>query len=457
MIDIQPIIQNQKQFFRTGETLNLSFRLKQLKSFKKAIINYESEIVQALKDDFNKPVFETYASEICIVLDEIDCAIKNLHSWAKKKRVKTSILNFYGSSYIQSEPYGVVLIIGVWNYPIQLNFAPLVGAIGAGNCIIVKPPELSINSSRIITRIIQEIFNEEYICTVEGGTDVGKALVNEKFDYIFFTGNSESGKEVMRDAAKNLTPVTLQLGGKCPCIVDKEVNSDLASRRIVWGKYFNAGQTCAAPDYVLVHKDIKEELLEGMKKYIKQFYGDNASSSTDYARIIDEGHFERLSKFLNNGKIIIGGETDKSSLYIAPTIIADISWNDPVMQEEVFGPLLPILEYTHLSEAVAEVNKHPKPLALYFFSNNKRNQKRITTEIQFGGGAINDTIMHMIGTNLPFGGVGYSGIGQYHGKFSFDTFSHKKSIFKKSNAMDIKLRYPPYKEKHKFLRRLFFK
>ena len=300
MIDIQPIIQNQKRFFRTGETLDVSFRLKQLKSFKKAIISNESEIVQALKDDFNKPVFETYASEICIVLDEIDCALRNLPSWAKKKRVKTSILNFLGSSYIQPEPYGVVLIIGVWNYPINLTFAPLVGAIGAGNCIVVKPPELSINSSRIITRIIQGIFNEEYICTVEGGADAGKALVNEKFDYIFFTGNSESGKEVMHDAAKNLTPVTLQLGGKCPCIVDKEVNSDLASRRIVWGKYFNAGQTCVAPDYVLVHKDIKEELLEGMKKYIKQFYGDNASSSTDYARIIDEGHFERLSKFLNN-------------------------------------------------------------------------------------------------------------------------------------------------------------
>ncbi|QIB27236.1 aldehyde dehydrogenase [Caloranaerobacter azorensis] len=454
MNEIKELIDRQRKYFERGITLDINFRINMLKVLKSAIIENEKLILKALKEDLNKSDFEGYETEIGIVLDEIGYIIKNLRYWTKPKRVKTPITQFISKSYIYSEPYGVTLIIAPWNYPFQLVMAPLIGSISAGNCSIIKPSEYSPNTSKIISKIISDNFEEEFIAVVEGGIEVNKALLEEKFDYIFFTGSVNVGKIVMEAASKHLTPITLELGGKSPCIVDEDADVELAAKRIVWGKFLNAGQTCVAPDYLYLHKNIKDDFIKNAIKFIKEFFGENPLKSEDYPRIVNIKHFNRLKNLLKDGDVLYGGDFNEEKLYIAPTIIDNITWEDSIMQEEIFGPILPILMFEKLDEVIKIVNIRPKPLALYYFSNNKEKQERVIREISFGGGCINDTIVHLATPYLPFGGVGNSGMGNYHGKASFDTFSHKKSVLKKSNLIDISLRYPPYKNKINLLKKI---
>ena len=451
-IPVADIIRKQREFFQTGKTKDVAFRIAQLKILKQAILENEKAILQALKGDLNKPEFEAYATEI-LVYKEIDYAIKHIKAWTKPQKAAVPMEFFPYSAKIYPEPLGVVLIIGPWNYPFNLIIAPLVGAIAAGNCTILKPSELAPHTSSLLADTIAKYFDPAYIALVEGGVETSQNLLAEKFDYIFFTGGTSVGKIVMEAAAKHLTPVTLELGGKSPCIVDTEINLEHTIKRITWGKFINAGQTCIAPDYILVDKKIKTNLLEGLKKCIKEFYGDNPANSPDYARIISQKHFDRLANLLKNGEVIIGGETNPDERYIAPTLLDNVSLEDTIMQEEIFGPILPIIEYSYISEAIALINSRPKPLALYLFSQNKNLQKRILQETSSGGVCLNDTVMQYGVSSLPFGGVGDSGIGRYHGKASFDTFSHRKSVLQNSFLFDLNWRYAPYQGKLAFLKR----
>lgn len=446
MSSIKEVVQKQRDFLKTNITKDLNFRAEQLKKLRKAILDHEEEILEALASDLNKSAFEAYMTEIGIVLEEIRFMLKRFKSWAKPKKVKTPLTQFPAKSRIYSEPYGVVLIMSPWNYPFQLTIAPLVGAIAAGNCALVKPSNYSPKTSDIIAKIIEKTFPGEYIAAVLGGREANQDLLEQQFDYIFFTGGPTVGRLVMEAAAKHLTPISLELGGKSPCIVDETANINLAAKRIVWGKFINAGQTCVAPDYVFVHKNVKEKLLENMVKYIEKFFSQALVEEYRFPKIINERHFIRLLGLMESGKIYYGGKYDQKLNRIEPTILDDVSWESPIMQEEIFGPLLPILEFSDLNEVINKVNSRPKPLALYLFTTSKSNEKTILTSISHGGGCINDTIVHLATPYLPFGGVGESGIGNYHGKASFDTFSHKKSIMKKSNLIDIPLRYPPFKK-----------
>ncbi|MBN3939217.1 aldehyde dehydrogenase [Nostoc sp. NMS9] len=451
--NIGDIIQNQREFFQTGKTKDVTFRIEQLKNLKQAIIEHEQSIVEALQADLHKPEVETYLTEISVIKD-IDYAIKHLQNWTKPEKAAVSWDFFSYSARIYPEPLGVVLIIGPWNYPFQLIISPLIGAIAAGNCAIIKPSEIASHTSDIIAKIIAKHFDPAYLAVVEGGVEASQKLLAEKFDHIFFTGGTAVGKIIMAAAAKYLTPVTLELGGKSPCIVDTDINLEHTVRRISWGKFINAGQTCIAPDYLLVNKTIKKDLIDGLEKSLKEFYGDNPVNSPDYARIISQKHFERLVSFLKDGKVIIGGENQPSERYIAPTLIDNVSLEDSVMQEEIFGPILPIIEYTDIAEAIALINSRPKPLALYLFSQDKNVQKRVLQETSSGGVCINDTVMQVGVSSLPFGGVGDSGIGNYHGKASFDTFSHKKSVLQNSFWLDLKWRYAPYQGKLPLIKKL---
>ena len=446
-------ITKQYEFFNTGKTKNTAFRIHQLKTLKRAIIEYEQKIFEALKADLHKPVEEVYSSETLIVIKEIDYALKHLKDWTKPKQAAIPWQMFPSSAKSYAEPLGVVLIIGPWNYPVQLNILPLIGAIAAGNCAIIKPSEMAPHTSHVIADLIEKHFAPEYIAVVEGGVETSQQLLKEKFSHIFFTGGKAIGKIVMEAAAKHLTPLTLELGGKSPCIVDTDSDIEITARRIIWGKFFNAGQSCVAPDYLLVDKRIKENLLNTLEKCLKEFYGDRPASSPNYARIINQKHYERLVKLLD-GDIRIGGETNPDECYIAPTVIDNISWEDLVMEEEIFGPILPVIEYTDISEAIALINSRQKPLALYLFSKNKNLQKRVLQETSSGGVCINDTMKHLFVSSLPFGGVGESGIGSYHGKASFYTFSHYKSVLYRSFLFDLKLLYAPYEGKLPWLRRL---
>jgi aldehyde dehydrogenase (NAD+) len=450
---IAEILNLQRDYFKTGQTKNVAFRIAQLKILKQAIIENKPAIIQALKADLHKPEFETYATEIGGV-KEVDYAIKNITNWTKPKKAEVPLEFFPYSAKIHPEPLGVVLIIGPWNYPFQLIISPLVGAIAAGNCAIIKPSEIAPHTSQLIAEIIGKYFEKNYIAVIEGGVEISQQLLEEKFDHIFFTGGTAVGKIVMAAAAKTLTPVTLELGGKSPCIVDAEINLQHTIKRIIWGKFINAGQTCIAPDYLLVNQKIKQDLLNGLQKCLKEFYGDNPETSPDYARIISQKQFARLTNFLKDGEIIVGGETNPEQNYIAPTIIDNISLEDSVMQEEIFGPILPIIAYTDIAEAIDLINSRPKPLALYLFSQNKDLQKRVLQETSSGGVCINDTVMQFGISSLPFGGIGDSGIGSYHGKASFDTFSHHKSIVKNSFWLDLNWRYAPYKNKLWLLKRI---
>src|SRR4028119_556212 len=443
---ISDIIHRQRQFFATGQTKEVAFRIEQLKRLKQAILDNQAAILAALNADLNKPEFEAYATEIGVIR-EVNYALKHIKSWVKPKKVSTSIEQFPSSACIYPEPLGVVLIISPWNYPFQLMISPLVGGIAAGNCAILKPSELAANTSRIVTQITEKTFDPSYITSIEGGVETSQQLLAEKFYHIFFTGGTKVGKIVMQAAAKHLTPVTLELGGKSPCIVDSDIQVEYTAKRIAWGKFINAGQTCVAPDYLLVDKKVKPDLIEAIKTAIHGFYGDEPQKSPDYPRIINQHHLGRLAELMKEGEIVAGGQTNPEDKYIAPTVLDKVSWDSPVMQDEIFGPILPVLEYDDFGEAIAQINARPKPLALYLFSKDKEKQERVLRETSSGGVSINDTVMHYGVTGLPFGGVGDSGIGSYHGKATFDTFSHYKSVLQKSFWLDLKWRYAPYKGK----------
>jgi aldehyde dehydrogenase (NAD+) len=446
-------VENQRRFFNSGKTKDLNFRSGQLRLLERLLSTNEDAICDALKRDMNKSKFEAYVGEIGMVANEITHAIRHLGSWAKPQRVRTPLIHFPASSCIHSEPLGIVLIIGPWNYPIQLLLSPLVGAISAGNCAMLKPSRHAPHTAKIIADMIGKNFDPEYVCVAAGAVDSSQ-LLEERFDYIFFTGGAAVGKIVAAAAAKHLTPVTLELGGKSPCIVDSDAPLDVAARRITWGKFFNAGQTCVAPDYLLVDRVIKDPLLERIKTSITEFYGNDPLTSPDYARIINQRHFERLVGLLDQGDIVIGGEKDPSVNYIAPTVIDNVSLDHRIMEDEIFGPLLPVIPYEDLDEGISIVNRAPKPLSLYFFSESHAKQERVIRETTSGGATMNDTILHLSTQTLPFGGVGQSGYGKYHGKASFDTFSNKRSILHRSFALDLPLRYPPYGNKLSLVRRL---
>lgn len=447
-------VATQKSYFRTNETLSYSFRMEQLKKLKSTIKKYESEILEALKNDLNKSEAESYMTEIALVFDEINYFQRHLKRLMKKKRVAMSIAHLKSKSYVVYQPYGCVLIISPWNYPFQLSLVPLVGAISSGNCVVLKPSNYSPQTSAVIEKIVNECFDTRYIDVQQGGRDENQELLDQDFDYIFFTGNSDVGKYVMMKSAQKLIPVTLELGGKSPCIVDKSAKIDLSAKRIMWGKLINAGQTCVAVDYVYIHRSIKEDFIEACKKYAERFYGKDAIQNPEYPKIINEKHFNRLSRLIENENILYGGTVNRESCQIEPTIFECKDWDSPSMQMEIFGPLLPILTYDNLDGVIEEIQNKPSPLACYVFSENLEVTQNILETVKFGGGCVNDTLIHVGNNKLPFGGVGSSGLGRYHGKASFETFSYQKSIVTKSTLLDINLRYPPYKEKFRLLKKI---
>ncbi|WP_158978115.1 aldehyde dehydrogenase [Cellulophaga sp. L1A9] len=451
---MQQLLENQRDFFKSQQTKSISFRKEYLKKLMSAIEKYEDEICDAIFLDFKKPKFETILTETQFVLAELNTAIKKLNSWAKPTRKSTSWANWPSSDYIYKEPYGTVLIIAPWNYPFQLAIAPLIGALAAGNTAVIKPSEITPNTSEIIVKIIAEVFPVNYVAVVEGGVEVSQNLLAQKWDYIFFTGSSKVGKIVYKSAVKHLTPVTLELGGKNPSIVDATANIPVAARRIAWGKFLNAGQTCIATDYILVHKTVKEKLIQELIESIKGFYGPDVASSKDFARTVNAKHFDGLMAMLDGENILYGGQNNPKDNYLAPTLLDESKMSSKVMEGEIFGPILPIISYETLADIDRYLSNYEKPLATYVFSTDKKFQDTILNTYSFGGGAINDTVIHIANKNLPFGGVGASGIGAYHGKTSFDIFSHAKAILKKGTWLDIPLRYPPYKLSLDFAKKL---
>lgn len=446
-----------KAFFNTQQTKDISFRKEQLKKLSKAIKSYESDILEALYTDLGKNKVEAYATEIGITLKSIKNARKELKNWTKTKNVDTPLYLFPTKSYIKKEPYGTVLIIAPFNYPFQLVFEPLIGAIAAGNTAIIKPSELTPNVARVIKRLINETFDANYIEVIEGGIEETQTLIHLPFDYVFFTGSENVGKIVYQAASENLVPVTLEMGGKSPVIVDETANIKVASERIYFGKFTNAGQTCVAPDYILVHESVKDDLITALSKTLREFYGQNIQQSPDYGRIVNLKHYHRLTSLLNSAQmnIVFGGHSDEDERYIEPTLLDHVTNDSAIMQEEIFGPILPILTYQSLDEAIAFIHQRPKPLSLYLFSEDENATQRVINELSFGGGAINDTLMHLANPKLPFGGVGASGMGRYHGKYSFDTFTHEKSYIFKSTRLESGVHLPPYKGKFKYIKAFF--
>jgi aldehyde dehydrogenase (NAD+) len=449
MKDLEDIYCRQKNFYLSNKTRDISFRILMLKKLKEEIIKSEKEIEEALYLDLHKSSVESYITEVGFVLSEINLCIKKLKKWSKPKRVSSSITCFPSKARIISEPYGLCLIISPWNYPFQLLISPLIGAISAGNCAILKPSEHSPNTSKVIKKILDRVFPPEYVFTALGEKEVSQELLEKEFDYIFFTGSSSLGKLVMEKASKHLTPTTLELGGKSPCIVDKDANIEVSAKRIAFGKFLNAGQTCIAPDYLFVHKDIKNVFVKEIIKSIKEFYSEESINSKDYGRIINQGHFLRLRKMLDDGKVIYGGDFNEEEKFISPTLIEDILLDSDLLKEEIFGPILPIISFENIDTLIQELKVKPKPLALYVFSQNKKVQDKIINNISSGGVCVNDTIMHIVPQTLPFGGVGNSGMGSYHGKKSFEAFSHKRSILNRKTWLDLALRYPPFTESKK--------
>lgn len=449
---ITELIQTQKNYFLTGETKSVAFRKKALLHLKDEIIKCEKDIIDALYEDLKKPEFESVLTETEVVLGELNLTIKNLNAWAKPKRVFPSMLNFPSTDKIYSEPYGNTLIISPWNYPYQLALSPLIGAIAAGNTVVLKPSELASHTSRILEEIISSVFNPKHVAVIQGDATIAQELIAQNWDYIFFTGSIAVGKIVAKAAAEHLTPTTLELGGKNPCIIDESANIKLAAKRIVWGKFLNAGQTCIAPDYILIHDSVKQQFIDAMQSEIELAFTQNPEESKDLARIVNERNFNRLLTMLQNETIAIGGQTNASELYISPTLIDEPNLDSEVMKGEIFGPILPILSYENEDDINTVITTYNKPLSLYVFSTNNSFAKKIITTHSFGGGAINDTVIHFSNHRLPFGGVGHSGMGAYHGKRSFDTFSHKKAVVKKGNWLDIPVRYAPYKDKTKLIK-----
>lgn len=449
-------ISAQKNFFRSGATRPLKFRLAALERLEHLLVENKEQICGALYADLRKPKQEALISEVAVLLEEIHLTKKNLRHWMKPEWRWTPLTLLPGRSRIYFEPLGVVLIIGPWNYPLQLALAPLIGAIAAGNCAVIKPSELTPKTSSLIATLVRKYFAAEFVSVVEGGVAETTALLTEKFDHIFFTGSTPVGKIIMQAAAKNLVPVTLELGGKSPVVVTEDADLALAARRIVWGKFYNAGQTCVAPDYLCVHQSVARDLLLKIKEEIGVQFGLDPKLSDSFSRLVNERNCQRIAGMMDSKKIVHGGRVDISARYIDPTVMENVTWSDAIMQEEIFGPVLPILTYENFDSLIETLNAHPKPLSAYLFSSSKNTQMKFVEKVSFGGGCINDVIVHLSNPHLPFGGVGESGMGNYHGHKSFLTFSHSKSVMFRTNRFDFSARYAPYSdEKLKFLRRIF--
>lgn len=443
----QELLSRQKAYFASGETLDINKRIISLLQLKQAVQSHEQDVLSALKMDFSKCPFDTYTTELLLVLNEIDSFVNHLEKWSKPKRTSAGIFNFPSHGRIYHQPFGVALIIAPWNYPFMLAMSPLVGAIAAGNCVTLKPSSQTSHTAEVIRMIVSEVFLPDHVQVMLGGHQTSDTLLELPYDFIFFTGSPKVGKKVMAKAAEHLTPVVLELGGKSPCIVDKTANLQQAAKRIVWGKFVNAGQTCVAPDYLLIDKVVKDELLTHMKQYIRDFYyTKDGCLSKDFPQIISQRHFDRLVALFDSGTVICGGAADLQTRKIEPTILVNVPFDSAVMQEEIFGPVLPVIEFSDLAEVISRINSKPKPLALYYFSTDRKNIKKVLERTSSGGGCINDTIMHVSSEKLPFGGVGNSGMGIYHGKYSFDTFSNIRSILHKSSKWEINLKYPPHAE-----------
>lgn len=456
MSTIAELVQQQRNFFNTDTTKSILFRKQALRNLSKWIDQHQHDIYTALKADLNKSSYESYMTEIGIVRSELRNTLEHVTNWAKPKRVPTPMAQLPAISFTMAEPLGVILIMAPWNYPFQLNVMPLIGAIAAGNCVIIKPSAYAPHTAKLLQQMVHQCFAEKHVTIVLGGREENTLLLEEKFDFIFFTGSTSVGKLVMEKASKHLTPVCLELGGKSPCIVDETANIQLAAKRIVFGKLLNAGQTCVAPDYIYVHNTVKEPLILHMKRYLSEFLGSYPLDNPNYPKIINEKHFNRIMDLMEGQEILTGGVGNEHG-QIAPTILDNVHPDSPVMQEEIFGPIFPILTYHNLEDVIAFVRSRPKPLSLYLFSNSKHTQKRILQSLSFGGGCINDTIMQLASHHLPFGGVGESGMGNYHGKQTFFTCSHQKSILKKSNHLDIPIRYAPYTSLKERLLKAFLK
>lgn len=456
-IEIKTLLEKQRLFYRSGKTLSVEFRMKQLKKLYQKIVALENEIQTALYCDLGKSAFEGFMSEIGMVLSEISYMLRHTAKWSAPQKVSTPLAQFPSHSFKQPIPYGNTLIMSPWNYPFLLTISPLVNAIAAGNTVILKPSAYSPATSEVVSKIIRECFPPKYIAVVTGGREENTALLRQKFDFIFFTGSQEVGKEVLRQAAEHLTPVVLELGGKSPCIVDESADISLAARRIVFGKFLNCGQTCVAPDHILCHSSIHDKLVTELKKEITRQYGKSPLSNNHYGKIINSKHFLRLTSLIDQNKLVSGGESNPQSLQIAPTILDNVNFDDSIMQEEIFGPILPILTYENFDELLQHQKVMPKPLALYFFSTHKGRIARILKELSYGGGCINDVIIHLATSEMGFGGVGESGMGSYHGKAGFEAFSHYKSIVHKKNWLDLPIRYQPYQPLFEKLLRLFLK
>lgn len=455
--EIKDILQQQNHFFSSGKTIPAEFRLKQLESLKEAMIRHEADLAAALKEDLGKSRMESYMCEIGLTLSELTWMQKHLRSLMRSKRVSTPAAQFAAKSFRSPSPYGTVLIMSPWNYPVLLTLDPLIDAIAAGNTAVVKPSAYAPCTFDVMKTMIEECFPAHYVAVVDGGRAENQALLQQRFDMIFFTGGKTVGREVLRHAAEYLTPVTLELGGKSPCIVDSTAKIRLAAKRIVFGKYLNCGQTCVAPDYILCDKRIRDELITAILAEIEKQFGKEPLKNPNYGKIINEKHFERILGLINGEKLVYGGQSEPESLRIAPTVLNNITWDDAVMGEEIFGPLLPILTFDTLDEALDTVESHPHPLALYFFSEDKAAQKKVLDTCRFGGGCINDTIIHLATSDMPFGGVGESGMGSYHGKVGFETFSHYRSIVDKKTWMDLPIRYQKYTGLKEKMLRMFLK
>ena len=443
-MDLAQLIRRQHAYFHTGATRSLGYRRAQLQKLHDALVTHEPALLAALQADLRKSAYEAYTTELGLVLSEVRHALRCLPAWMRPQRRRTPLFAWPARGFIQPEPYGVALIVGPWNYPLQLLFSPLVGALAAGNCVVLKPSEFAPRTAAAIAQLIGAIFPEEYVAVVQGEREVAEGLLRERFDCIFFTGSTNVGRAVMTAAARHLTPVTLELGGKCPCLVCADAPLDITARRIAWGKFMNAGQTCVAPDFVLVDRRVRGPLIDALKRAIGQFYGDDPQKSGDYGRIVNRKHLERLTGYLSgSGQVTHGGQHDASDLYLAPTILTGVAADAPVMQEEIFGPILPVLEFDKLDDTLALLHERPTPLALYLFTQDRATQERVLAATRSGGVCLNDTVTHMIGKDLPFGGLGESGLGAYHGQASFDCFTHRRSVMRRSLAFDPKLRYPP--------------
>lgn len=455
--EINSLVNRQRKYFQTGATLPVSTRISALRRLYDAISKHEKEINEALRKDLGKSCFESYMCETGMVLEELSYMLKHTPHFAREKRVRTPLAQFHSRSCQKPSPYGVTLIMSPWNYPFMLTLSPLADALAAGNTAVVKPSAYSPHTSDVILRILSQCFEPKYVAVVTGGRAENTCLLREHFDYIFFTGSQTVGKEVMRNAAEHLTPVTLELGGKSPCIVDQTANIKLAARRIVFGKYLNCGQTCVAPDYIYCHRSVKDKLVSEVKKQIQKQYGKQPLSNPDYGKIINEKHFDRILGLINKKKVVHGGSSDRKALRIEPTVLDNVTFSDAVMQEEIFGPVMPILVFDSLDEVIRNVNAMPHPLALYLFTSDNAAAKKVTSRCGFGGGCINDTIIHLATTEMGFGGFGESGMGAYHGKIGFDTFSHYKSIVDKKTWIDLPMRYQPYRKMHEKMVRFFLK